>query len=301
MLIQALNALSASTVSSFNICISDNSSTTQLKMSAKSVAHRFECLFRESHNVSVSRHYHEIFTDLNYDFITILHDDDLVMPGFVESILFEIQQDHRFSVLGFNAIMFQTKSHPYKSLAKTLTSSVPMLLSDNNIVLCNPFDVLFHWVSPFCTGIVPVSGLTFNTSLYQESFFEFYDQGCLYFDTLLVLLFSEVAPVKWYSQATLLMIRVHDLRLTEAAGFSDAMSFANAVAKRYKNSWKISLILGYFLAARKLPNLFRKNLKERTSSYFRYCGLLTACYFVWPVKFVRLMLGRLSRLISNFN
>ena len=36
-------------------------------------------------------------------------------------------------------------------------------------------------------------------------------------------------------QATLLMIRVHDLRLTEAAGFSDAMSFANAVAKRYKN------------------------------------------------------------------
>ena len=61
-----------------------------------------------------------------------------------------------------------------------------------------------------------------------------------------MLIFSEMAPIKWNTQSTLVMIRVHDLRLTECADFSDSKSFANAVLSRYFSDWRVVVLMYYF-------------------------------------------------------
>ena len=300
MLRQALSSLVVSPVTPINICVSDNSSSSELSLEAESVAKSFNCSFRSSSDVSISRHYHEIFSGLKYDFITILHDDDLVIPGFVESVLSEIQLDNYFSVLGFNALMFQTVNASSNSYKLTRCSPAPTCLSRSNLVLSKPFDVLFQWVGPFCTGIVPFSGLTFNASLYDRSFFDFYSKGNLFFDTLLVLIFSEMAPIKWNTQSTLVMIRVHDLRLTECADFSDSKSFANAVLSRYFSDWRVFVLMYYFLSTRKLSHAYISGSKMTLLIFLRYFLSLVLCSLVWPVNFVRHLIRKLSSLLTSF-
>lgn len=302
MLRQSLKALSAQceSESAVNIYVSDNSSNFQNSRKVELLCNQFDVGFRASENVSVAQHYHDIFMSLKFAYLTILHDDDLVMPGFVCSVFSEIQQDDSFSVFGFNALMFKELQYANSSYSTIHCSTSPTLNCKDNLILRSPSDVLFRWISPFCNGIVPLSGLTFNLSLYQESFFAFYARGGLFFDTLLVLLFSESAPVKWIAQSTLVMVKVHDLRLTEEADFFDSASFANAVLSRYVRDWKIPLLMNYFVSARKISQSYASNFISYLSIYSRYFVSLLLIFVVWPVGFVRLLFKKLANLLLLF-
>lgn len=80
---QALHALKASCSDKHNIVISDNSSSPEISNRIHSICVAYNCLFIENRKVGISQYCHNILTGLDFSFLTILHDDDIVMPGFV--------------------------------------------------------------------------------------------------------------------------------------------------------------------------------------------------------------------------
>ena len=96
------------------------------------------------------------------------------------------------------------------------------------------------------------------------------------------------------------MIRVHDLRLTECADFSDSKSFANAVLSRYFSDWRVVVLMYYFLSTRKLSHAYISGSKMTLLIFLRYFLSLVLCSLVWPVNFVRHLFRKLSNLLTSF-
>ena len=141
------------------IYVSDNSSSSTHSREIAQICDRYNVMLRVSNNVSIAQHYHEIFSELNFNYLTILHDDDLVLPGFVQSVLSEVYScTDDFSVLGFNGLLFKSVPSHVNSCLSTYSTSSTTFNANVDIQIDSPLQLLLRWISPFNVGIIPFLG-----------------------------------------------------------------------------------------------------------------------------------------------
>ena len=158
-----------------------------------------------------------------------------------------------------------------------------------------------RWISPFCTGIAPVSGCTFNTHLYDPSYFNHYSNTGLYYDTILMLLLATKGHIKWLGSSCLLMIREHSGRLTEISSTSDELLFVNSVSRLYNRSLKVNLLLNFYLYSRLR---YRARINRSHLSFvdsYRYYTTLFRCFIHWPRRVPALILSKIIQISSPFS
>ena len=273
------------------LIISDNSSSLVNSKAAKNICSEYECIFWGNDNLSVMSHYHSILSRREYDYLTIIHDDDLIMPGFSSVVAAQLGNENNFSVIGYNALFFNAfpSSEPFGEIR---CSGRRTLNEDSDVLIADPLELLLRWISPFCTGIAPISGCTFNLKCYEKWFFDIYSSSGLYFDTVLMMLLSEKAPIKWVSNNAVILLREHDSRLTSIASERDERAFAHAAKTYFSRPWQIRLLLKFYLHSSKRKRTFRPG--DKAVIYFNYCVCLFICFIVWPQKVPKLLIRKLQ-------
>ena len=154
-----------------------------------------------------------------------------------------------------------------------------------------------RWISPFCTGVAPLSGCTFNLRFYEKWFFDVYSSADLYFDTILMMLLSEKAPIKWISESTIILLREHVARLTSIATEHDERVFVNTAETFFHRHWRIYPILQFYLNSRNIRHSSPPFL-VKVINYFGYCSSLFICFLLWPKRVPRLLLRKLQTLLN---
>jgi hypothetical protein len=293
MLRQAVNMFKFIVNSDHPLIISDNSSSAANSNEAKKISSEYNCIFWENDNLSVMTHYHSILSRREeYEYLTILHDDDIIMPGFLSAVEAQLGNEGNFSVIGYNALFCSAVpgSHRFGDIK---CSGRRTLNADSDVLISDPLQLLLRWVSPFCAGIAPLSGCTFNLKCYERWFFDVYSSSGLYFDTLLMMLFSEAAPIKWVSDSVGILLREHDSRLSAIASERDDLSFVNSAKSYFASYWRIRILLQFFLCSRQRSRA-EGSASKKLLTYSSYYLLLCFSFILWPRKVPSLLIRRLK-------
>ena len=275
-----------------DLIISDNSSTLANIRAVKDICAEHECILWENRNLTVASHYHRILSSIDYEYLTVIHDDDLIMPGYLSAVESQLCNGGTFSVVGYNALTFQAPIGS-RYLGEIKCSGRRTLNEASEVLITEPLELLLRWVSPFCNGIAPLSGCTFNLKFYDKCFYDIYSSAELYFDTVLMMLFSEKAPIKWLAERTMILLREHDSRLTSIASVHDEIVFADTALTHFSRYWKIYPILKFYLYARRCKRKCCSPLEELLN-YVRYFVFLIMCLFIWPERIPRLLRFKLA-------
>ena len=229
MLRHSLMSLSFQCRGKYRVILSDNSICSVNVSLNKALCSQYNAEYIKQSNLSICSHYDVLLKSLGINFVTILHDDDIVLPGFVDSVTNEIALDSSVAVLGINAFHFTESPSTSDRLGSITCTGFRHLRISEDVIVRTPTELLLEWISPFSRGISPVSGCTFNTHLYDPDYFKYYSNTGLYYDTILMLLFLKKGHIKWLGRSCLLLVREHPGRLTHVASRHDEQMFASAV------------------------------------------------------------------------
>lgn len=276
------------------LIISDNSSTAINRAAVKNIALKANCIYWQQTDLTVFAHYHKILTSTEFPYLTLIHDDDLILPGFINTVYSHIHQLKHLSVIGYNAFPFRSSSGSSDALSISISSRAT-LKEPRDLYIENPTQLLLRWISPFCNGIAPLSGCTFNLSLYDSDFFETYSSAELYFDTVLMILFSQRAPIKWVSTRPCILLHEHDTRLTSIATVHDEKLLVRTVTNLFPKDLFIRSISNFYLFSRSIRTP-TTNYFTRTTNFAFYLFFLFCCILLWPHKLPRFVLNKLSSL-----
>jgi hypothetical protein len=288
-----INSMLEESIPPNDIVISDNSDCHESRNEVISFARACGIRIRLQVGLSIMEHYDNVLTQYPSSYITILHDDDYVLPGFYILIKQLLVSYPNFSAYGLNGLI----SNP-----KFTKSRFHMLsfYSFREILIFSDFlSLLFGWISPLSHGIAPFSGYTFNTHFYCSSFFDKYSPALLYYDTILVALFASKAPVLWSSKPVL-CIRHHESSLTSIVSLNDVYSFATTCNEVFYGYPALTASLNTFICYRKLQlSVFRRPI-EFCIRFFNYYRALLNFFALVPVSFIPFLVQKIHTSIIRF-
>ena len=177
MLRHSLMSLSFQCRGKYRVILSDNSICPVNVSLNKALCNQYNAEYIKQSNLSICSHYDVLLKSHGINFVTILHDDDIVLPGFVDSVTNEIALDSSVAVLGINAFHFTESPSASDRLGSITCTGFRHLRISDDVIVRTPTELLLEWISPFSRGISPVSGCTFNTHLYDLDYFKYYSNN----------------------------------------------------------------------------------------------------------------------------
>ena len=252
------------------VYISDNSTDVFNSELVKSIALKYGIPVVENKGLTMAEHYHKILISEKESYVTILHDDDIPLPGFITTTRTQLKINPGISLLATNGRQFNEQvidGVPKKVFSKNLE-----FRSQKEIIeLKNESDLILNWISPISLGTAPLSSYTFKTLYYKINHFETYSLCGLYWDTILISQFAESASIIWINKS-LLQIRDHADRATyDPSCKIDSESVAKVLKQRYSKNKLIARTCDYFISTRRLNSLKREKAPIMLiSAYLRW-------------------------------
>jgi hypothetical protein len=299
MLRHSLASLSFQCHGKYRVILSDNSTSSANISANKSLCNQCNAEYIKQSNLSLCSHYDVLLKSLDTNFVTILHDDDIVLPGFVDSIANVVALDTSIAVLGINGFHFTESLSASDRLGSITCVGFRHLRISDDVTIRTPTELLLQWISPFSRGISPVSGCTFNTRLYDPDYFNYYSNTGLYYDTILMLLLLKKGHIKWLGRSCLLMVREHPGRLTHVASHHDERMFTSAVHHLYKKSSKVKLMLNFYIYSRLNSRSRASKARLSLADTLRYYFYLIRCFLQWPLRVPSLLLSKFCNLSTS--
>jgi hypothetical protein len=187
------------------IIISDNSLHHQneiIKISNK--YKQIELILND--NLEISDHYFKILQTLNYDLIAICHDDDIIMPNFVEEILKIYKKNDKASIYGVNG----------KSFNKKLINKNLLWSSKKKYLKVDHDNLMLRWFDIDSGGVFSFPGAVFNMKILKKNLINIkpnYNEGYNYWDTFFCKKISRISYLIWINE-DLIRYRIHDNSLS---------------------------------------------------------------------------------------
>lgn len=182
------------------IIISDNSLFEQKKV-ANLVNKYNQIDLILNHNLEMPDHYYKILQIPNFELIGICHDDDIMMPNFVDEILKIYKKDNKASIYGING----------KSFYKNKVNKKFLWSSKKKYLKVDHDDLMLRWFDLDSSGVFSFPGAVFNMNVLGNFLIDIkpnYNDGYNYWDTFFCKKISKISYLYWVN-LDLIRYRIH--------------------------------------------------------------------------------------------
>ncbi len=228
---QCINSVLANNSDLFHLTVSDNSDTSDVREMVKTNFPRVRLIGR-SPILNVYEHFNKVISESNAEFLIIFHDDDLMMPNFIEEALTKIESDGSLVAVGHNAFELHGEKKTYKNYMK---------VQSRNFQLSTARQLLW----PYLT-IVSMRAPPFPGYIYRRSFLDGIkldpSNGGKYCDVSFLLELLEKGSILWCTKQ-LMYYRFHQSNDTKFRSIAAQINLCNYLIIRNiftKKSFEIS-------------------------------------------------------------
>jgi glycosyltransferase involved in cell wall biosynthesis len=223
-LLSAIIAVSQCKAAETRVVVSDNS-TNSHSASLLSVLHGdIEVRSRIDHLRGVD-HFNLILREASSDYIMIMHDDDRLMPQFLNRLVQTLEKNPSLSAAAANAHLIDSDSIPKGST---------MIKESNDILLSSPQELLWQYFGDNAYNIAPFPAYIYRRKAIEDIHLN-EEMGGKHSDVSYLCKVTERGPVQWFSEP-LYVYRQHASNDTRAYSVGDRISLLNYLDKRYRPS-----------------------------------------------------------------
>ncbi len=199
------------------IIVSDNSTTEKKKIITLSKCYKnIEFIFNNK-NETVADHYFRVLKEIKSDLISICHDDDRLLPNYINEIL------NAYNIYK-SAIIFSVNG---RSFNDTYISKNMLWRSSHKYKKITKVNLFFRWFDIDGSGMAPVSASVFNLNILKKNLSKIrpnYNEGKNYWDTFFFLKANELSYLIWINK-DLLRYNIHENSLSNQSDLNYKIAF----------------------------------------------------------------------------
>jgi len=199
---EAVNSFMSQLQKDVELIISDNSINSEV---SELVSSEFpEITYRRRlPPLSAENHFKKIIEESSSDYLVMFHDDDRVLPGYVDTLLRTINQAYDVSAIALNGNLIDKSGNPIK-----FSSSMVSCGFSGGIRMMTAKNLVDAYFSPRSCGIAPFAGYAYNKKYLSTDLVQSSDGG-KHADVSLLIKLSETKPILWL-ESVLQESRRHD-------------------------------------------------------------------------------------------
>ena len=258
---QAIRSVMDQTCQSFTLMVSDNSSTDDVMRMVKDEFPEINYI-RRTPMLEAMDHFNRCIEETNTDYFCLFHDDDVMNPNYVDSML---KCAHEFPVaiaLGCNA---------YVEIFGELEPRTSFRYYRKYELINTPLELARRYFSRAQSGIAPFPGYIYNRRLLNDQRLPL--NGGKYADVTWLLCLAMEAPIVWVN-LPLMTYRMHESNDGSIESLRDRLKFLGFL-KQHSGFFSVGLIKDY------RSFVYKKILKEqrvRHAARRRVVGSFMGCY-----------------------
>jgi glycosyltransferase involved in cell wall biosynthesis len=236
----------------FKFIISDNSSNKEMNDLIKNEFASLEYISWFP-GVPVFEHFKRVISLVDSQYFVLFHDDDIMEPEFIKTILDQFESNPTAAAIGTNAFLMtsagQSSEEKYAFSSRNRTES---FYDRRNFVV--------RYLASDLGGISPFCSYAYNTELVQGLYPD-YSKARNYCDTIFLTDVLKRGPIIWVNKP-LVRVRCHDDNLSTSSGVGDYKGFLSFIRmeygpvfkQRYVDEYRLSrLIVAIRRRGRKIP------------------------------------------------
>jgi len=198
------------------LIISDNSTNSEVQ---KLISSEFpEISYRRRlPPIPSANHVKKIIEESNGDYLVMFHDDDRVLPGYIDSLLSVIDEECDVSAIAPNGKFIGEQGNPLNFSNAMVSSGF-----SGGIRTLNAMDLVNAYYSPKSCGIPPFSGYVYNKKYLIKDLLQT-SHGGKHADVSLLVKLSKIKPILWLERV-LVESRRHSLNDSAQENLHDRLS-----------------------------------------------------------------------------
>jgi hypothetical protein len=243
-------------------------------------------------------HFEKILNEATSEYLVLFHDDDIMLPNYVSTLLPYIEANPLISAVGCNAEIIDKDGNPVgKFFLKDV--NMPLVISKSNQFI---FPYLVGNIKS--TGIVPFPSYMYRRKYISNSFLN-YKQGGKYSDVTFLLKILKKASMTWYPEP-LMYYRSHGANDSAIDSIPDKLSLIRYLITQEALDrkslevvcFKFSYWLGWWNKRHKYSCFFIPN-GWREKVIFRFLFLTGIKLLLSDAVFRKTFLQKVAKLIKR--
>ncbi len=194
---QTINSVLAQTNREFRLIISDNSTNEELSGAVRSEFPALE-LRRRVPSLSSADHFNQCISEVETDYFCLFHDDDLMKPDFVDSMLGTIKLYPMAVAYSCNAVIIDEANKPQRTSFESDAAT---------LIIEGPHSLAGRYFSRFPNGIAPFPAYIYRSEVIKGIPIN-PQAGGKYSDVTWLLDISRRGSIVWNAK-TLIQYRMH--------------------------------------------------------------------------------------------
>lgn len=223
--VEAIQSILNQSISTFDVVISDNSSNKHLQ---DIVDIDFPSLEYKSWfpGIPAIEHFRKVISSVVTPYFVMFHDDDVMEPDYVRTILRQFSLTPNAAAVGTNGIMINSDG---SQIEMGVTGNTHVFASsDTNIVFREKNKFLLQYLAGDFGGAANFSSYAYNAKLIKGIYPDL-SKCRYYFDTIFLSKMLERGPIVWINEP-LVRLRIHDTTISSSCGVRDYKSFISLIA-----------------------------------------------------------------------
>ncbi|WP_156485126.1 glycosyltransferase family 2 protein [Synechococcus sp. MIT S9508] len=231
--VEAIKSILNQSTCAFDIVISDNSSNKQLQ---EIVNIDFPSLQYKSWfpGIPAIEHFRKVISSVVTPYFVMFHDDDVMEPEYVETIIKQFSVTPHAAAVGTNGIMIN--SHGTRIKRGVTGNTHVFAASDKNIFFYDKHKFVLQYLAGDFGGAANFSSYAYNTELIKGIYPDL-SKCRYYFDTIFLSQILDRGPIVWVNEP-LVRMRNHDTTISSSCGVLDYKSFIAFVSSEFGNRIK---------------------------------------------------------------
>ena len=228
--IESIRSIINQSTSEFDIVISDNSSDKKLNdiVSSDFPSLEYKSLFP---GIPAIEHFQKVISSVVTPYFVMFHDDDVMEPEYVRSILKQFSATPHAAAVGTNGIMINSVG---KRIMLGAAGNPHVFTSSNgNKIFCEKNKFLLQYLAGDFGGAANFSSYAYNTKIIKGIYPDI-TKCRYYFDTIFLSQILERGPIIWVNEP-LVRLRNHDSAISSSSGVLDYKSFISLIPKEFGN------------------------------------------------------------------
>ena len=270
----------------YKLIVSDNSTNRKIKDLIEKKYPDISYILNYP-DIPVFDHFNRAISSVKTKYFSLLHDDDVILPDYVDSVLraFEFKA---FAAVATNGVYLNYDGSNAK-ISKSFSG-------DKSVEFNNVKELLMRYLKIGGDGAAPFSSYAYSSAITKGLQFNF-NKGRYYCDTVFLLETVERGNILWIKEP-LVGITVHSETNTEASGVRDYKSFISYIKRAYPNivqskdieEYRFMRLLWVLRKKRKYPNKIIIYYLIKWSPYLLIKSKFFRKKFLnLPIRFIRAM------------
>lgn len=212
------SALNQNTLDNVEIIVSDNSTNDLTQKILKNAELDIKYIKR-SDSLSAIDHLNKIINESDGTYLTIFHDDDILLPNYVSTVREILEADHNLAAAAPNALYLLDKQMSSEKLWKSNTDEV----------ILNQNDLVYRYIKITSNNPPPFPGYMYRMSALGNIKLDGREAG-KYSDFTFLLKIANTSKIRWIAEP-LVAYRLHDNNDTKVEDIADRLKLLKFIYK----------------------------------------------------------------------